>query len=92
MCNYMKKKKKKIFYTIICERNGVAKKMRGPLNALVLLPFILFRNIQRHRTRYLHTWRITCSNQDSLIHIRIIVGVCAREYWTTRVKRDRHKF
>lgn len=25
--------------------------LRAPLNALVLLPFILFRNIQRHRTR-----------------------------------------
>lgn len=46
--------------------------LRTPLNALVLLPFILFRNIQRHRTRNISAGHHR-SNQDSLIPIRIRV-------------------
>lgn len=76
----------KIFFR--CQRQRISNTQRGlraPLNALVLLPFILFRNIQRHRTRGASP-RATgiAGNQDSLIPIRI-------RAWP-RARRGRHKF
>lgn len=43
-----------IFFRWQCQRiSNTQWGLRAPLNALVLLPFILFRNIQRHRTEHL---------------------------------------